>query len=363
MARIICTVTNDLTYDRRMQRICRSLCLAGHEVTLIGRKLPRSRPLRTELYLQHRIACYFQKGKAFYLEYNLRLLAFLLREPFDIVCGVDLDTLVPALLASRRNGARCVYDAHEYFSEVPEVVSRPIVKWIWEKVAAWAIPRVDAAYTVGDALARQLATRYGKPFSVVRNVPYKRPHVPGHEVPRRPVLLYQGALNEGRGLECALEAMLSLPEAELWLAGEGDLSGKLRAMASDLGLDGRVKFLGLVEPEALDKLTDQASLGLNLLENRGLSYYYSAANKAYDYIQAGLPSLQMNFPEYRSLNERYGVFCLLEDLRPDRIAREIQRLFRDPEHYSTLAAACRKAAGELNWEKEEKALRDIYSRL
>ena len=125
MKKIILAVTNDLSYDQRMHRICGSLARAGYRVELVGRQLPWSKPPAERPYRQTRLACRLTEGKGFYLEYNLRLLFYLLTSRFDAVCAVDLDTIVPAWIAGRLKGAFLVYDAHEYFSEVPEVVGRP----------------------------------------------------------------------------------------------------------------------------------------------------------------------------------------------------------------------------------------------
>jgi uncharacterized protein (DUF302 family) len=46
LKKITFTVTNDLTYDQRMQRICASVANAGYDVLLIGRKLQGSLPLK-----------------------------------------------------------------------------------------------------------------------------------------------------------------------------------------------------------------------------------------------------------------------------------------------------------------------------
>ncbi|WP_205127803.1 hypothetical protein, partial [Okeania hirsuta] len=62
-----------------------------------------------------------------------------------------------------------------------------------------------------------------------------------------------------------------------------------RGLTKELDLQKQVKFLGYLDPEELRRITPQAHLGLNLLENKGLSYYYSLANKTFDYLQAGLP--------------------------------------------------------------------------
>jgi len=363
MAHIIFAVTSDLTYDQRMQRICRSLARAGYEVTLLGRRRPHSRPLKAEPYHQLRLQGQYDRGKLFYLEYNLELFRYLRAHSFDAICAVDLDTIVPALLAARLAGAPCVYDAHEYFTEVPEIIRRPVIKRFWEAVGQLSIPHVDYAYTVGPALAELLEARYGVPFTAIRNAPQRRLPPVLNSLPERPIILYQGVLNEGRGLAQAIQAMEYLPEAELWLAGEGDLSRELRQLTERLRLQERVRFLGFLRPDDLWQLTSSASIGINLLESNGLSYYYSLANKAFDYIQAALPSLQMDFPEYRRLNDEYHVFYLLDQLTPERIALALRRLLKEKELYLRLQRNCRRAAETLHWEHEEAKLLAFYRRI
>jgi len=360
--RLVFTVTNDLRYDQRMMRICRSLSAAGHQVTLVGRLRRKSPSLPETSYQQVRLRCWFDRGKLFYLEYNLRLFIWLLRHKFEVYTAIDLDTILPNLAIARIKGKKIHYDAHEYFSEVPEVVDRPSIKRIWEAVARFAIPRVDAAYTVGPALAQIFQARYGIPFQVIRNVPTRMASTPQRlNSSTHQVILYQGVLNQGRGLEIAIAAMQQIDGAELWLAGEGDLSTALRQLATDLHLEHKVKFLGYLAPEDLRAVTTQATIGLNLLENRGLSYYYSLANKAFDYVQAEVPSIQMKFPEYIALQEEHRVFYLLSRLEVDDLVEAIQRLLLDDELYLALQEGCRKAAVDWCWEKEATTLYRLYS--
>lgn len=360
--KLVFSVTNDLRYDQRMQRICSALSEAGHEVTLVGRLRRHSPTLPSQPYRQVRLNCFFEKGKLFYLEYNLRLFVWLLWRRFDIYTGIDLDTILPNLLVARLKGKKCYYDAHEYFSEVPEVINRPVTKAIWEGVARLCIPRVDRAYTVGPALARIFQERYGKAFAVVRNVPFVIPSHSSQQPSKssRPVILYQGVLNTGRGLEIAIAAMQKIEGVELWLAGEGDLSQELRQLAQDLRVEEKVRFLGYLTPEALRSVTQQASIGLNLLENRGLSYYYSLANKAFDYVQAGVPSIQMNFPEYLALQQEHRVFYLINRLEVEVLVQALEHLLGDGELYLALQEGCRKAAVEWRWEREKGSLAEMY---
>ncbi|MDX1942698.1 MAG: glycosyltransferase [Saprospiraceae bacterium] len=357
---IICTVTNDLSYDQRMIRICTSLAHAGYKVLLIGRLKRNSESLINKPFQQKRLKCWFEKGKFFYIEYNIRLLFYLLFVKFDAICAVDLDTILPGLFLSKIRGKPCVYDAHEYFTETPEVVRRPIIKYIWEMIAKFAIPRVEVAYTVGEELAKIFEQRYKKKFWVIRNVPFRQEGIAN---PTRNIILYQGVLNEGRGLEQAIEAMQTLENSELWLAGEGDLSAFLRQKVIHLQLENKVKFLGYLHPKELHETTLQAKIGLNLLENRGLSYYYSLANKTFDYIQAGIPSIHMNFPEYNKINEKHDVFLLIEDLNIQRIITAIENLIKNKDLYNELRENCLEAKKIFVWEKEEEKLIALYNNL
>ena len=362
MRHIICTVTNDLNFDQRMCRICGTLAQAGYNVTLVGRERRNSKPIENQSFKQVRLRCRFDHGKLFYLEYNLRLFWWLRGQKVDIINAVDLDTLVAGYVAARFRGIACVYDAHEYFTETPEVVGRKLVKSIWEAVARLIIPRLEYCYTVGDGLAALFSERYGVRFGVVRNVPILAPTEASNytDLPKLPMLFYQGALNEGRGIEAAIEAMQYIEDAVLWLAGEGDLSASLREQVTRLGLGQRVRFLGMIAPDELRRLTPHAFVGLNLLENRGLSYYFSLANKAFDYIHAQVPCIQMAFPEYISLNEHHPTSLLLDNLEVSSIVNAIRTLLDDKHLYTTLQQNCNIIQPQVSWQHDGEILLQIY---
>lgn len=120
---ICLTVSNDLHHDQRMIRICRTLAGAGYEVTLIGRQWPDKNIPKQREFRQLRLPCVFNKGKWFYLEYNIRLFFKLLSLKMDIVCAVDLDTIMPCYMVSVIKRIPRVHDAHEFFTEMKEVRS------------------------------------------------------------------------------------------------------------------------------------------------------------------------------------------------------------------------------------------------
>jgi glycosyltransferase involved in cell wall biosynthesis len=66
-----------------------------------------------------------------------------------------------------------------------------------------------------------------------------------------------GRLHDSKAHDVSLQALTELPDAYLWIAGVGPLEAKLKAMATALGVAGRVRFLGWRnDPSALYRAAD-----------------------------------------------------------------------------------------------------------
>ncbi len=357
-----------MSYDQRMQRICSSLAAVNYDVELVGRNLPNSKPLNINYnFKQTRLTCKFNKGKLFYLEYNIRLFLYLLKQYSTAFCAIDLDTLLAVGLVSVIKQKTLIFDSHEHFTEVPEVTNRKVTQWIWNNIGKIFIPSAKLCYTVGQQLASILGEVYGNKFEVIMNVPAlvdgvdEVSKVDAFEV-NNSYIFYQGALNESRGLEQAILAMHQVENLQLWLAGEGDLSEQLRELVIKEKLQNKVIFLGFIKPENLKTLTMNAKIGLNLLAPNGLSYYYSLANKYFDYMQAGVPCICANFPEYIAINNKYNCSELV-DCNIDLIAKSINELLQNKTLYDTLKFNSLKASKNFNWSLEEQKLIGLYNHL
>jgi len=341
-----------------MQRICTTLANANYDIELVGRKKKTSIPLENKIYVQKRLNCFFQKGKFFYIEHNIRLFFYLIFKNIDVISSVDLDTIFACTIVSKIRSKKLVFDAHEYFTEVPEVTNRKSIKKIWEIVAKLCIPKTDAAYTVGESLAEIFAEKYHKKFEVIRNVP-PLSNLQIIKSSNEKFILYQGDLNEGRGLEQMIEAMQQI-DAEFCIAGNGLQLEKFKHLAIKFHVTEKVKFLGYINPDELKKLTVKATIGINILENKGLSYYYSLANKFFDYMHAEVPQICAPFPEYEKINKQFQIALPCECI-VSKIADTINALLNDSIIYKKLQSQCLKAKETFNWEIEEKILLKIYA--
>lgn len=358
MKRIYFTVTNDLTYDQRMSRICTSLAENGYAITLVGRKLPVSLPLDGNLpYKQKRIRCWFNNGKLFYAEYNIRLFFFLLTQKMDAICSIDLDTILPGLYISKWKRIERIYDAHELFTELPEVIRRPKILKAWTKIEKKAVPQFKWAYTVSESIANEFNRRYGVNFETIRNVPLLKT-LDNVQISEN-FILYQGAVNEGRCFEYLIPAMQWI-NTKLIICGDGNFMEQLKKLISDYKIQHKVELKGMLAPDQLWSISQKATIGIALAEKEGLNQYLALPNKFFDYIHATLPQVTMDYPEYQKVNNEFEVAVLINTLEPERIAEIINNLLADTVLHSKLNENCRLARKKINWQQEEKKLLAMY---
>ncbi len=346
--------TSQLPYDQRIQRIISTIESMGATVTVWDRK--------TGMYPEGKIQPRWARGPGFYLDYNWQIAQLVGKHKTDLIYAADIDVM-PGLMWGLRGDdkATLLLDLHEWYPEVIELERKPLKREIWRWVERRSVEFAAVHMTVSQSLKRVFEEQYDREFTVVRNVPEM---IPGLEVSpdtrlNNKILYYQGALNEGRGLETAVESLHLLPGWRLWLAGDGEVAEKNKDKVKVEGLEDRVVFYGRKHPDELRSLAGQATLGLNLLRGLSKSYYYSLANKYFDYIHAGLPAIHMDFPEYQSLMKEYTVGRLLSDLSPQALADVVKQMTSGNELYNSMVEQCASAIKSYNWQEESKVLVEL----
>jgi len=357
--RLVFAVTNDLNYDQRMIRICTSLKTTGYNVLLVGRKLRTSLPLSLHIYQQKRLFCFFEKGKLFYLEYNLRLFFFLLFQKTDLICAIDLDTIVPCYFVSAIRRKKRVYDAHELFCEMKEVVTRPSIYKFWKRIEKYAVPKFKYGYTVNHPIQDIFKNDYGVNYNVIMNVPFLTALT---ETENKNFIIYQGAVNHGRSFETLIPAFQWV-DCTFWIYGDGNFYEEAKDLIKNHDLENKVFLKGKVLPQELKLITPKALMGITFFENNGLSNYYSLSNRFFDYMQAGIPQVCVGYPAYREINKQFEVAVLITDLTSKSIADTINSLLSDKATQKRLRENCLLARQVYNWQNEEKKLVHYYQQV
>ena len=365
----VVSVINDLVTDKRVDRTCKTLVKMGFNVLLVGRRKADSPSLKTRNYHTYRMNLLFEKGPLFYAEFNIRLFFFLLGQKAGLLFANDLDTLLPNFLVHKIRRLPLVYDSHEYFTGVPELIHRPAVQKIWKIIEKLIFPRLQDIITVNHSIAGLYKNEYHKDLHVVRNIPEKpvfkelKTRAELDLPDQQSIIIFQGAgINIDRGGEELVQAMKYLDQVLLLIVGGGDVIGKLQILTRDNRLESKIRFLPRQSFENLYHFTRNADLGLSIDKDTNINYRYSLPNKIFDYIHAGTPILASRLPEISQIVDEYGVGEYIDSHNPEHIALRIKAMLNDREKLEQYRQNCRLAARELNWEQEEAVLISILGK-
>jgi glycosyltransferase involved in cell wall biosynthesis len=140
-----------------------------------------------------------------------------------------------------------------------------------------AARQADGVIAVSSALAGKLAglgveqsritvLRNGVDPKVFRPV---TPFEPGEGPPPRPLAVSVGNLVPLKGHDLVISALTDLPGLTLWIVGGGPERGRLEALARDLNVAGRVRFLGVVPHERMPEVYSAADVLVLASEREG----------------------------------------------------------------------------------------------
>ncbi|MDQ3191523.1 MAG: glycosyltransferase [Bacteroidota bacterium] len=372
MKRVIVSVINDLVTDQRVNKVCSTLTENGFDVLLVGRKLKTSLSMDVRAYETHRMKLIFTKGFLFYAEYNIRLFFFLLIKKADIYHANDLDTLLPNYLLSKLKNKALVYDSHEYFCFVPELINRPMVQNVWLKIEQWIFPKLTYVFTVNDSIAEAYEKHYQVKPLVIRNVPSKKTfenialktRIELNLPENKSIILLQGAgININRGAEEALMAMQYIQDAVLVIIGGGDVLNKLKEITHKLQLENKVIFKSKMPFNQLIQYTRCADAGITLDKADNPNYAFSLPNKLFDYIHSGIPVLASGLIEIKKIFSRYNVGELIDNHNPEHIADKLNFMIHNKEMHALWRENALLASMEFNWENESLKLTQVYNKL
>jgi glycosyltransferase involved in cell wall biosynthesis len=261
-----------------------------------------------------------------------------------------------------------VYDAHEISTSREGYSSfRKLVGLVEEAL----MPRADGTITTTEARAKFFARAYGigRPL-VLQNRPREQRVQDSDRIRRElglnevwPIVLYQGGLQSGRGLERLARVAAQVPNAYFVFIGGGRLEGSLRQIVRELDLEERVFFIPTVALADLPSYTASADIGVQPIENTCLNHYTTDSNKLFEYVQAGLPVISSDLPEIRRIVRQHDLGLLVPEGHSEALAGALRRMVGDAKLRAHHAGCARAAAPALSWEVQEHLLVELYRRI
>lgn len=291
----------------------------------------------------------------------------------DVIHAHDVNVLPTAWLASKICRVPLVYDAHEIStSREGYQAFRKVVGWVEKKL----MPKAVATITTTDMRAKFFARAYGVPRPVVlqnrpclnteNTVSFNRNRLREELAlgnSEWPIIVYQGGLQQGRGLPKLVKSAELVPNAYFIFIGGGRQTAELMQLTEQLKLTERVKFIPTVALAELPEYTASADIGVQPIENTCLNHFSTDSNKLFEYVLAGIPVVATDFPEIRKVVNKYKVG---EVVKPDcvkSLADVLNKLVNDPKLRELYKVNAIKAAPQLCWQEQEHKLVDIYQQV
>jgi glycosyltransferase involved in cell wall biosynthesis len=380
-------------FDRRVWHECGTLVAAGYDVSVIcprGKRHDREPYAKIDGVRIHRYPTPPSAGSlAGYLrEYPFMLLWTLWlavevwrRRPFDVIHACNPPDLFFTIgRVFRPLGVAFVFDQHD---ANPEILlakrDGQVRRGLPERVVAWAerctYRLADVVITPNDSYRRLALGRGGKrpeDVVVVRSGPLRDEFPPaaggaaaydrrGH----RHLVGYLGVMGKQDGVELLVRAVAILigqgEDVLLYLAGDGESFDQVKALASSLGIDGRVDMPGYQTSAEFEPALRAADVCV-APDPPSPFNDISTMNKIVEYMALGTCCVAFGLTENRVTGGDAVAYA--DEATPASLAATIRELLHDEERRDRMAAAGRRRFEEaLSWEHAGPRLLVAYERL
>lgn len=260
-----------------------------------------------------------------------------LASQFDIVIASDLYSL-PAAAKMANGKSVLIYDSREIYSKLGSLTNKPIRQLFISFIERKYFNQSDLVYTTGkldsDYLRRNISAKQN--YIELYNFPPYRDFKKSRKIQERfglpdsaRILIYQGILHKGRGIEEAISAIPHLPsDYVLCIIGEGPEFNRYQDLVKAMKLELRVLFTGYVDYAELHEYTCSADLGLCLFQPISKSYELALPNKLFEYAMAGLPVIATNLAPLSEVIDKFKNGKTIPAFpKPELLAKEIEDIF------------------------------------
>jgi glycosyltransferase involved in cell wall biosynthesis len=302
-------------------------------------------------------------GKMFFVRYFFSLLLLLLRIKARLYEAVDPPPLVPARCAAFFHRTRYNYFSLEFFQGVDQIVSRPVVRWVWYLLERFGIRNAGNVAAVCETTERFLRDEYRlAKTATVLNVPNSAEYADHGDgrlrkrlglAPGVPLVVYKGELADNRGLIPFVNAMRPFTELHFACIGSGSFGPKLERAAVDAGCEGRVHLCDPVQSTEFVHYLKDADAGQVIHECRGVNMMVTLPSKLFDYLHAGIPVIASDGPEIARIVRQWKVGWVVSPGSIDSIQEALSGFLAAYPNLAEFKKNCAAAAAEFCWEKEK----------
>lgn len=301
-----------------------------------------------------------------YIEFCFLVYYYYKDKKINMVNIHSLSMLPLGMFLKYAYNAILIYDTHELEVERNGLrgVRQRLCKWMERRL----IKYMDLTLVVSESIADWYKNEYKiKRPPVVLNAPNKRERKKNNHFreqlgirEEQVILIYQGGLFSGRGIHLILGAFKARADDKVVAVfmGYGELDKDIKIAAAE---HDNIFFFPAVSPQAVLEYTSSADLGVSLIENTCLSYYYCMPNKLFEYSMAGLPVLVSNMKDMSELVTNNNMGGVITDFSVNGINQAIDDFLN--QDLVLMKENAYRVACENSWEKQEQKMLEAYSNI
>jgi glycosyltransferase involved in cell wall biosynthesis len=245
-----------------------------------------------------------------------------------------------------------IYDSREIYTALGPLSNSPLKQRVISLIERQHIHKVDTIIVSGALDGDYLSDYYKLPTQpkVVMNVPpYRKVEARGilHNhigvSATTPIIIYQGVLLDGRGIDTMIRVLRLLPDAHFCILGDGSKKSDFMRLAEKTTYQNRIHFIGNIPYSELLEWTACADVGVCFIEPISFSYQLALPNKLFEYAMAGVPALVSDLPAMNSIIKSYPFGILIDTKANDSdIAQAIRELIDNKSQFKTQAEIASK---------------------
>lgn len=386
---------SDYPWDVRVEKICKTLIGANHEVHLVCRNKKRQQTydLVDGMHV-HRLPCFKNKKinemLSFPAFFNplwiLKIWKIIKTKRIEIILVRDLPLALTAVLLGKMANIPVILDMAENYPQM--------IKDLWEEknfklrnifirnpylvklVELIAIRHVDhILVVVAESAERleELGVNMNK-ITIITNAPqgdravqHDKKTYPGSLAKLKDdfIIVYLGLLEQLRGIETAIKAMQIVKEkiknCRFVIIGNGKDEHKFKELVRNLNLQENVLFEGYVKYELALQYICSSDVGI-VPHHATPSCNTTIPNKLFDYMSMGKPVIVSDTVTTKRVITKEKCGLVFKDRDPDSLASAIIQLYSNRDLQKEFGRRGRIAvAMEYNWERESIKLLRLFN--
>lgn len=369
-------VWNNFVNDARVYKECRTLLENGYRVTLLCLKYEHDstemNSIEDDITIK-RVYTKFNKSNnifrklIFYIVPIIKMATLGVKENADYYHANDLNTLFQGIIGAkfRLKKRKLIYDSHEVQTDRSGYTSKKI-----KYIESILLNFVDSIIMTTKTRADYVKKLYNiDEIKIVHNYPmiydidelnpidlFELCNIPKD----KKILLYQGGIQEGRGIENLIYSMQEIELGVLVIIGNGSLKQNMIDLVIDLKIENKVKFIDAVDKHILKDYTAAADIGFQVLQNTCFNHYSAVSNKLFEYIMAGVPVIaSKGFPEIERIISESKCGILVDTTETKNIAVGVNEILKNDSKFNKLKNDCIINRERYIW--ESKSFLEVYN--